>query len=261
MQDLFRGKTVLITGGSSGIGLDLARIFSKDEAVVILTASNPKKLSLAADELEKNFGRRPYTLTKDLTSSSATKEIFEELASKKLNVDILVNNAGFGVYGKIHSTAVENLEKMTDVNARAVVSLTGLFLPGMIQRSFGRILNVASVAGFQPIPLEATYAATKAFVLTFSEGLSNELKNTGVGVTCLCPGPTDTPFFTRGEIFPSKMMRRSMMKSDVVARIGYEALKKNKTLVIPGFRNKILTLGYRLMPRTWLTQIARKMVE
>lgn len=261
MSSLFRGKTVLITGGSSGIGFDLAKLFLKDGSTVILTAADPEKLSLAAGELEKISGRKIHFIAKDLASSSAPKEIFDELASKKITVDALVNNAGFGVYGKVHELPIQKLEKMMDVNARAALSLTGLFLPGMVERGFGRILNVASTAAFQPIPIEATYAATKAFMLYLSEALSNELKGTGVGVTCLCPGPTETPFFSRGEIFPSKMMKRTMMASDAVARIGYEALQKGKSLAVPGLRNNIFARGYRFFPRTWVTQIARKVVE
>lgn len=254
-------STVLITGGSSGIGLELARLFLKDGADVILVASHADKLTSASLELEKEFGKKPLWIMKDLAGIHAAREVFDQVRSQGLDVDVLVNNAGFGVYGKFHEVQLGKFERMIGVNACAAVSLAGLFLPGMVERGRGKILNVASTAAFQPIPIEAVYAATKAFLLHFSEALSNELKGTGVGVTCLCPGPTRTPFFTRGEIFPSKMMQRSMMKSDEVARIGYEALKKNRPLAVPGLMNKFLLLGYRLFPRTWVTRIARKVVE
>ena len=261
MSETFRGKTALITGGSSGIGFELAKLFMKDDATVILVASDAAKLDKAAISLESLFGRRPMVIVNDLARPEAPREIFDELQRKSVSTDILVNNAGFGIYGKFSDTDLDKALKMLDVNTRVLVSLTRLFLPGMLVRRYGRVLNVASTAGFQAIPIESLYAASKAFVLIFSEGLADEVKGSGVSVTCLCPGATNTPFFTRGEIFPSKMLKRSMMDGATVARVGFRGLKQRKALVIAGLSNRLIPFFERFAPRSLVTKLARKVVE
>lgn len=260
-MSIFRDKTALVTGSSSGIGFDLAYLLAEEGAKVILTGSNSKKISEANEELEKKFPGKVNSVAKDLSKKSSPLELFEEIQKLSLTIDVLVNNAGVGIYGKFHETPLEKTREMIDVNVLSLVELTRLFLPEMVKRKSGFILNVASTASFQGIPREAIYASTKAFVLTFSEALTEELKEEGVVVTCLCPGPTETPFFSRNDIFPSKMMTRSMMTSRSVAKIGLQALKKKKTLVIAGIRNKVLLAGGKIIPRQWATKIAGEFVK
>ncbi len=260
-QHPFSGKTTLITGGSGGIGFELARLFLRAGSKVILIGSSAKKLEEASNRLEKEFGAKIITLAKDLSPSSASREVFEVTQKWPAPVDILVNNAGFGISGYFHSMPELELFKMVRLNTHTVLELTRLYLPGMVERGFGRILNVASTAAFQGIPIEAAYAASKAFVLTLSEGLHDELKSKGVGVTCLCPGPTETSFFTRGSINASTVIKRVMMSPEAVAKTGFNALIKQKPVVIAGFRNKFMIFTERFAPRKWVTKIARKMVE
>ncbi len=257
----FKNRTVLITGGSSGIGLELARLFAKENAKIILLASSADKLNQAGALLEKEFGQKPLLIAKDLSKAEAPREIYNELHQKMISLDILVNNAGFGMFGDYGEASYETALQMIAVNVTSLAALTRLFLPDMISRKFGKVMNVASTAAFQGIPREALYAASKAFVLTFSEGLSKELEGTGVTATCLCPGPTATPFFERGTIGASRSMERTMMTSAAVAKAGMNALKKGKPVEIAGFRNKFLIGGERLIPRAVAVTIAGKFVD
>ncbi len=257
----FKGRQCLVTGGSSGIGLDIAKILAKEGCEFVLVGSSQEKLLKAGRELESESGRKPVLIAKDLSEEKACFELMAELRSGKINVDILVNSAGFGVYGEFHTVDLKKSLGMINVNVKALVILTYLCIPSMIEKKSGFILNIASTAGFQGIPREAIYASSKAFVVTFSEALTEELKNTGVHVTCLCPGATRTPFFTRGDIFPSTTMKRNMMSSEEVARIGVEALRRRKPLEIAGIRNKALIGSERLIPRKWATKIAGRLVK
>jgi short-subunit dehydrogenase len=252
----FSGKTVLVTGGSSGIGLELAKLFAKDGASLTLVASDAAKLERAATQLEKECGRRPAMLVKDLSDRRTPHEIFETLGA----VDVLVNNAGFGLRGALVSADASKIAKLVDVNVRALAELTALFLPGMVSRGWGRVLNVASTAGFQAIPVEAAYSASKSFVILFSESIALETKGTGVSVTCLCPGATRTPFFNE-HIPASKLLARVMMSPETVARAGFDALRRGKTLAIPGFRNQAGQFVERFLPRALVSKIARRVVE
>lgn len=259
-RNSFEGRTALITGGSSGIGLELAKCFLLEGCEVVLAARDSSKLEKAADTLARTHGRRPSIIPCDLGSSDGPRRLFDEV-SRKFKVDILVNNAGFGVYRPFHEVDLVKTMGMIDVNVKGLVTLTHLFLPRMIRESWGRVLNVASTAAFQAIPGESIYAATKGFVLLFSEGIACELKDTGVKVTCLCPGATDTPFFDHGDIHASRQMRRVMMKPADVAREGVDGLKRGKPLVIAGTLNKLLMAAERLAPRRLVTRLAGKMVE
>jgi hypothetical protein len=258
---LFKSKNVLITGGSSGIGFELARVFLKDGGKLILVSSNEEKLSSAADSLEKEFERRPRVIVKDLAKPSAAFEIFDELSYDGIEPDVLVNNAGIGLFGKFHAADPEKVFRLIDVNVKALVSLTRLFVPLMVKKKSGWVLNVSSIAAFQPIPLEAIYASTKAFVLLFTESLANELNGSGVNVTCLCPGMTDTPFFKEETFSSSGVGKRKRMHSRQVAEFAVRALKRNKTLAIPGLHNKTVPFLERFFPRKWVAQIARMAVE
>jgi short-subunit dehydrogenase len=187
--------------------------------------------------------------------------MFDDLAERAINVDYLVNNAGFGIYGEFSRGSVEEDLEMMQLNMIALVHLTKLFLPQMLTRKSGRIMNVASTAAFQPGPLMAIYYATKAFVLSFSEAIANELKASGVSVTCLCPGATKTEFAKRANMESSRLFKLGAAEAGAVARAGYEGMMQGKTLVIPGVRNKLMAQSVRLAPRKMVTAIARTVQE
>jgi short-subunit dehydrogenase len=247
--------TALITGASSGIGLELARIFARQGYDLILVARNRQRLEEIATELKPAAVK---VIAKDLSVAGAAEEIQREVPM----VDILVNNAGFGVFGKFAGTPLPDELGMLQLNITALVILTKLYLPGMIQAGTGKILNVASTAAFQPGPLMAIYFATKAFVLSFSEAIGNELEGTGVTVTALCPGPTATGFQERGKMQDSGLVKgKKIMDARPVAEAGYRALMAGKPVEIPGLKNKLLAQSVRFSPRNVVTKIARKMQE
>ncbi len=260
MSGFFQNKTALITGASSGIGFELAKGLMAEGAHLILVGRDLGKLNEAASALEKQFGRVTSIVSKDLSAPGAPKELFQELKSKNTTVDILVNNAGFGVAGLFHEAPIQKSLGMIDLNVRALTELTYLFTPSMIEKKSGWVLNVASTAAFQPIPTEAVYAAGKAYVLLFSEAIHEELKPAGVSVTCLCPGPTDTPFFGKN-ILMSRRLKRMVMTADQVAKVGIEGLKKKKPLVIAGFQNWLGQFSVRFAPRALAPKVARLAVE
>src|SRR3990170_3197210 len=248
-------ETALITGASSGIGLDLAELFATDQHNLVLVARNEKILSRLADELGKAYRISVKVLIKDLALASAPNEVFAELQRESIHVDILVNNAGFGTHGFFAETDLATELQEMQLNMVTLTHLTKLFLREMLKKGKGKILNVASTAGFQPGPLMAVYYASKAFVISFSEALANELNGTGVTVTCLCPGPTRTDFQKRAYMQKSRVAGGRLMNSQTVARIGYEGLMKGKTMVIPRWDNKILAQSVRFGPRKLVTSI------
>ncbi|MBS1493331.1 MAG: SDR family oxidoreductase [Bacteroidetes bacterium] len=242
-------KTTLITGASSGIGLEFARIFAKNGSDLVLLARSEDKLKKLARELEKDYGIKVKVLTKDLADKNAPKEIFSELLKEGMEVEFLINNAGFGGYGNYYETDWKKEEEMIQVNVLALAELTKLFVRPMVKRNSGRILNVASTAAFQPGPLMSVYYATKAFVLSLSEAMAYELKDTNVSVTCLCPGPTKSNFQKAANITESKLAKGVNATSYEVALCGYNAMMKGKYVAIEGFMNKLLAFATRLMPR------------
>jgi short-subunit dehydrogenase len=255
-------KTVLITGAASGIGYELACIFAAQNYNLVLVDRTEIKLIEIADKFQSEFGILVRNIIKDLSISTSPQEIFTELQEANIKVDILVNNAGFGTYGLFNETSLSVELEMLQVNLVCVTHLTKLFLKGMVEQGQGKILNVASTAAFQPGPLMAVYFATKAYVLSFSEALANELKGTGVTVTVLCPGSTASAFHQRTGTADSKRVRDlKMMDAETVAQIGYQALMKGKTIVIPGLLNKLLAKSVRLFPRNLVTKIVRTMQE
>jgi short-subunit dehydrogenase len=254
-----RMETALITGASSGIGLDLAKLFAKDRSNLVLVARNEKALRDLADALTRDHGIKVRIIAKDLAIPAASDEIYAELVQEGTSIDVLVNNAGFGTHGFFVETDLpQELEEM-QVNMVALTHLTKLFLQDMVKRRNGKILNVASTAGFQPGPLMAVYYATKAYVISLSEALANELNGTGVTVTCLCPGPTRTDFQRRAYMQRSRIGTQRLMDSETVARIGYQGMRQGKTLIVPGWDNKLLAQGSRFGPRKWVTAIVRKL--
>jgi short-subunit dehydrogenase len=255
-----RRETAVITGASSGIGLDLALLMAPDFDLVI-TARNQAELEKIGRELEARYKTHVHAIPGDLARPETPQALFDEISRRGLRVDVLVNNAGFGAYGEFKDLPLETQLEMIQVNVMALTQLTGLFLRGMLKRKHGRIMNVASTAGFQPGPLMAVYYATKAYVISFSEAMANELKGSGVSVTCLAPGATATDFAARADMENSRLFKWGKMRSKDVARTGYRAMMKGKTLVIPGVKNWVMAQSVRFSPRKLVTAIARSIQE
>lgn len=255
-----RRETALITGASSGIGLDLAQLMAPDFDLII-TARNQIELEKIARDLEAAHGNHVHAISADLTLPESPQQIISEIERRGLTVDILINNAGFGMYGEFAQSDPKASLGMVDVNISALTSLTRMVLPGMIERKRGKIMNVASTAGFQPGPLMAVYYATKAYVIMFSEAIANELKGSGVTVTCLCPGATATRFVSRANMEESRLFKMGAMKSADVAQAGYKGMMAGKGMVIPGLLNKTFALSVRFSPRKLVTAISRSLQE
>lgn len=248
-------KTVLITGASSGIGLEFATLFAKDGFHLVLNARNESRLQEIANELTTKYGVKITVAAKDLGIPESADELTSELASAGIEVDVLINNAGFAAYGPFNETSWKEEKDMIQVNITALTALTKQLLPGMIKRNSGKILNVASTAAFQPGPLMAVYYATKAYVLSFSEAVNYELRNTDVSVTALCPGATATNFEKRANLESSRLFQSGAMDARDVALEGYKALNEKKSLEIPGFKNKALANLVRFLPRKSVLKI------
>src|SRR5437762_6121697 len=255
-------ETALITGASGGIGYELALLCAQDGLDCILVARSHDRLVELAARLESEFRVKTLVIARDLSRPTAVDEIYEEVSAASMTVEMLVNNAGFPVFGLFAQTQLETELEMLHVNVIALTALTKLFLRGMVERRAGRILNLASTAAFEPGPLMAVYYASKAYVLSFSEALANELRGTGVTVTALCPGPTRTGFQARAQMEESKLVRgKEIMTAEEVARTGYAGLMKGKTIVIPGMSNKMLAQAVRFLPRNTVTKMVRSAQE
>jgi short-subunit dehydrogenase len=252
----------LVTGASSGIGWELVKLFAEDRCNLVLVARSRKKLEQLGRDLTAAFGISVRVIVKDLATPKAPTEIAQELSSAGVPIDTLVNNAGFGVYGPFSSTDGAKELEMLQVNVVALTHLTKLFLPAMLERRSGRILNVASTAAFQPGPLMAVYYASKAYVLSFSEALSNEVFGSGVTVTALCPGPTDTEFQKEAGLESTRLFHNPFV-SDArsVARAGYAGMASGKRVVIPGLANQLVAQAVRFSPRRLVTAISRSLNE
>jgi uncharacterized protein len=255
-------QTALITGASSGIGLELAKIFASDHHNLVLVARGADKLAKVADELQHQFGISAKAVALDLSAQAAPQFLFDQLQRERITIDSLVNNAGYAVFGEFTKNPAEEELGQIHLNITALTHLTKLFVQPMLERHSGKIMNVASTAGFQPGPLMAVYYATKAYVISFSEALANELKGTGVTVTCLCPGVTDTGFQGRAGTENTLLFRALRpMAAETVARDGYRGLMAGKTLVISGFRNWLLAESLRISPRKLVTAVSRKLLD
>jgi uncharacterized protein len=250
-----RREIALITGASSGIGLDLARLMAPDFDLIV-TARNLHQLEKIGRELESMHGNHVHVVAGDLARPEAPQQIFSEIERRGLAVDILINNAGYGASGVFAESSLQNELGMIQVNIAALTALTKLVLPGMIRRRRGKIMNVASTAGFQPGPLMAVYYASKAYVIMFSEAIAHELKGAGITVTCLCPGATATRFAQRAEMEKSRLFRLGAMRSIDVAKAGYKGMMRGKTMVIPGLLNKAVAMSVRFSPRKLVTSIS-----
>lgn len=250
-------KTALITGASSGIGYELSKLFAQDGYNLVLVARDKQRLNQRADELRETFGALIRVIPKDLSISTSAKEIFDELQHESIQIDILVNNAGFNVYGPFSGTDLKKELQMIKVSVVSFTQLIKLFLPEMLKHGYGRILNIGSTGSFVPGPLNAVYCATKAYVLSFSEALAEELKGKGVTVTTICPGPTHTEFAKRAQIEDINLFKGPVMDATAVAKIGYRALMKGKGVVICGFYNKLQIFLTRFTPRKIVAKIVK----
>jgi hypothetical protein len=253
------GKTALITGASTGIGRDLAELFARDGHHLVITARNDSLLQDLANKLRDQYHVNVDVIVQDLSAPDAAQRVFEQLQARR--IDYLVNNAGFGTHGPFAESDLPTELAMLQVNMVALTHLTRLFLPPMLQRRSGRIMNVASVAGFLPGPLMAVYFATKAYVLSFSEALCGEVAGSGVTITALCPGATITEFQKRAGIEASALFRTNAMSSATAARIGYKTMMNGRRSVVTGLSNKLSVFGLRFIPRAAAAAMAKKLNE
>jgi short-subunit dehydrogenase len=244
-----KDETVLITGASSGIGLELARCFAAERCRLILLARNAAALEALAAELRQQHGVEARVLVADLALAETPGRIFNALQQEGVNVDVLVNNAGFGAHGKFAGLPLRRQLDMVQVNVTALMQLTGLFLPGMLGRGRGGVMNIASTAAFQSGPRMAVYYATKAFALSFSEAVAVETRGTGVTVTAVCPGPTHTNFGKAANYQSVRPPLRGFMTARAVAEHGHRAFRRGRFVVVSGVQNRLLTVFVRLLPR------------
>lgn len=256
-----RRPLALVTGASSGIGAELARALAADGHDLILVARSEAALEALAAELRARHGAAATVLPADLARPGAAAELFARVGARQ--VDVLVNNAGFGDQGPFHAADPLRIDGMIAVNVAVLTALTRLFLPGMVARRSGRVLNVASTAAFQPGPMMAVYCATKAYVLSLSLALGEELRGSGVGVTALCPGATETNFFRAAEIEDIALLNlpgMAAMSPAAVARAGYAALRRGRRLVVTGFNNRIGAVMGRILPYALVLPVARRVL-
>lgn len=252
-----KNEIAIVTGASSGIGRELAKLLAADGYDPVLIARSRQKLEELKDEIEKAHQVKARVLVKDLAEAKSAKEIHTEL--EKERVSILVNNAGFGDLAAFHEADWEKLHAMMQVNMHALTELTHLFLPGMLERKHGKILNLSSTAAFQPGPKMAVYYATKAYVQSFSEAVANELKDTGVTMTALCPGATKTGFQSASNQEGIRLLKmRKMDSAEEVAHFGYRAMMRGEVIAVPGLMNKLGVSAVRFVPRKAVADVVRK---
>jgi short-subunit dehydrogenase len=253
-------STALVTGASSGIGAEIARLLAAKGHGVTLVARRRERLDELASELESQRHVRAHAIACDLSETAARERLVAQIAERGLEVSVLINNAGFGSAGRFHELDVDGELQMVRTNVEAVVHLCGAYVPGMVARGDGAVLNVASTAGFQPLPRQGTYSASKAFVLAFTEVLSSDLKGTGVTATALCPGPVRTEFtdqhagFEAAESTPDFVW----MSAEDCAQAAVRGLERGKRVVVPGVANRIGTLAGQHAPRSLLLAAARR---
>ncbi len=249
-------NVALITGASSGIGLELARQFAKDKHDLVLVARRKEKLDALAAELTTQHGIEVMVLPKDLADPAAPCEIHDELQQAGVDVEALVNNAGISVYGPLYESPCEKNLDVLQINVHALTHLTRLFLPAMVERGHGKIVNIGSTGSFAPGPLNSVYCATKAYVLSFTEAVAEELRGTGVTATIICPGATHTEFAGKYGVEDTPIFQHSMSAARV-AEIGYRAAKRGRRVIVTGFRNKVLARSIPFSPRGLVTRVSR----
>ena len=257
-------KVALITGASGGIGLELAHVMAKEKHNLVLVARSIEKLNVLADQLIQKYGIKVKTYQVDLSKTEEIENLYNQTQSDDIEVSYLINNAGFGEYGKFIENDWEKLNTMMQLNMVSLVHLTKLYSKNMVSSKFGKIMNVASTAAFQPLPYFAVYAATKSFVLSFSEAVGSELKDYGITVTALCPGLTETGFVEAANMGNTKFLDKAksgMATAEEVAEYGYEAMMKGKTVAVHGMVNSLMAQSARFLPRDLVTSIAKKIQE
>jgi hypothetical protein len=256
-------ETALVTGASGGIGEEFAKLFAAKGCNLVLVARRTEHLARLADSMARLHSVRVEQLSIDLSTAASPGQVLSFLDARGIAVDYLVNNAGFGTFGPFAQSDLETDLAQIQLNMTTVTHLTRLLLPGMLRRGRGRILNVASTAAFQPGPMMAVYYASKAYVLSFTEALANELKGTGVTATCLCPGPTRTGFLARAKIGDAEKLNQNkvVMDASIVARRGYDGMMKGKRLIIPGLLNRIGAHATRLVSRQASARAVRRIME
>jgi short-subunit dehydrogenase len=251
-------ERALITGGSVGIGGALADVFAAHGHDLVLVSRNRDKLEARGRAIREQFNVDVVCLPEDLADPQGPRRLHEAVAARGLDIHHLVNNAGVGLYGKFSTTDLDAELKMIQLNVTSVVDLTKRFLPAMIERRAGRILNVASTAAFVPGPWMSVYYATKAFLLSFSQAIDYELKSSGVTVTVLCPGPTESEFKVRAGSQRSRLFEAFVMDAPRVARAGYDGMMSGKAVAIPGLRNKLIPVAARLIPRPLVAELSHR---
>jgi short-subunit dehydrogenase len=255
-------NTALITGASNGIGLELAKTHASKGGDLVLVARNKSKLDELKSELEKQFGVSVYTIGKDLSAINSAQEVFEETNMHNIQIDYLINNAGFGDFGMFTETDWDKELQMINLNITTLTLFTKLYLKEMVKRKSGKIMNVASTAAFQSGPTMSVYCATKAYVLSFTEAVSNEVSDKGITVTALCPGATETGFQTAGGMDESKLFKgKKLPSAKQVADYGYKSMIKGKTVAIHGIMNYIMSNSIRFMPRAIVLKVSRKILD
>jgi hypothetical protein len=254
-------KYALITGGTSGIGFELAKLFAKDKYNLVIVARDDQELNRAAADL-KQHGVSVITMPKDLFRPENAFELYNEVKSKGIDIDVLVNDAGQGQYGEFADTDINRELNIIQLNIMAPVILTKCFLQDMVARGQGRILNLASIAGKMPGPLQSVYHGTKAFIHSWTEAIRSELKDSGITVTSLLPGATDTDFFNKAEMQESKIVQEEKLADPAdVAKDGYEALMSGDDMVISGMKNKMQVGMSDLMPDSMVADKMKKQQE
>ncbi len=255
-------KTVLITGASNGIGLELARVHASKGDNLVLVARSKAKLDELKTELEKQYKISVYTIGKDLSALNSALEVYNETIEKKIQIDYLINNAGFGDFGMFYETDWNKELQMINLNITTLTQFTKLYLKDMVKRKSGKIMNVASTAAFQSGPTMAVYYATKAYVLSFSEAVDNEVRDKGVTVTTLCPGATESGFQAAAKMEESALVKgKKLPTSKEVAEYGYNAMMQGKTVAIHGIMNAIMANSVRFTPRSIVVKLTRKIQD
>lgn len=257
-----QNKYALITGATSGIGYELAKLFANDKYNLVIVARSQEELDRTASELSQQYGVQVVPIAKDLFKREAPFEVYEEVKGRGIQIDALVNDAGQGQYGEFVDTDLNRELDIIQLNIGAYVSFTKFYLKEMVARNEGKILNVASIASRLPGPLQSVYHATKAFVLSFSEAIREEVKDSNVTVTALMPGPTATDFFHKAEMEESKMVQEGSMDNPAkVAKDGYDALLAGDDKVVSGLKNKVQVATSNIIPDTLITQNLHKQSE
>jgi hypothetical protein len=250
--------TALITGASTGIGREFAYLCAQDGYDLVLTARSQQPLAALGADIQQKTGRTVHVFARDLSDPEAARILYNDVVCTGIQVDVLINNAAFGAIGLFWELKETEQMQMVQLNVGALTHLSRLFLPDLIERRNGAILNVASTAAFQPGPLMSVYFATKAYVVSFSQALYNEARDYGVMVTCLCPGATKTEFGKRARINPKNLESNVAMDARTVAKIGWQGLKAGKPLVIAGRLNALMAFLTRFSPMQFNASMARR---